>query len=52
MLNFRVEDDSIMVTELHVTDHDEVSRCVYVGDTVYAVCYVDDAAHLESFRYH
>lgn len=52
VLNFRVEGGSIVVTDLHVTEYDSISRCVYVGDTVFVIRFDDSgAAHLDSFSY-
>ena len=52
VLNFRIENGSIVVTELHITPHDEINRCVYIGDTVYMIYYGDGGeAHLDSFSY-
>ena len=52
VLNFRVEDGRLVETELYITDHDSIDRCVYVGDTIY-MTYTDDngAAHLDSVSY-
>ena len=52
VLNFRIEGGRIVVNELHVTSHDEIDRCLYVGGTVYMVWYDDSGeAHLDSFSY-
>ena len=42
MLNFRVEDGRLVVTEHYESDYDWIDRCVYVGDTVYMTCFGDD----------
>lgn len=54
VLNFRIEDGGIKVTELHITPRYDVNRCVYVGDTVYAVSFdylYGGAAHITTFSY-
>ena len=52
VLNFRVEGGRIVQTDLHVTPYSDVSRCVYVGDTVYATHYNDSGeVRLDSFSY-
>ena len=52
VLNFRVEGGKIVETELYITDHDCIDRCVFVGDTIY-MTYTDDngAVHLDSVSY-
>lgn len=54
VLNFRIEDGRIVETDHHETDHSQIDRCVYVGDTIYLM-YTDSYGyghtHLDSVSY-
>ena len=54
VLNFRIEGGRIVEIDHQMTDHSELDRCVYVGDTIY-MTYTDNygsgKVHLDSVSY-